>query len=358
MKILSFLCALLIAFPVLGQRSKSKTEEIPPVVVFDGVIYSLPRTVISITVHTKLTVFVPGPFALYGESLLGIRDIKTKDENRWEMEKISISTYAEADPGQTYKTATGQSSSIQLTSDGCLAGINSKSPSGKFIPDNTNSLVVKNIKEKLVFPYMIDNPVVSGRTPVEQMASEAAGRILKARSQRYEIAAGMLDEFHPDGKAYEESLKELRRIEEDNLDLFVGKSSSEKYSYTFTFVPGTNDVKGEVLVRFDENLGILAKNDFSGSAITLDIEKDNSFKDSFSDPAKDLLSGSDKTGIYYRQPGMGNIRLVRELTLIATSRVVIAQFGYIKQLPADMLNGNYIVEFHPESGALKSILPK
>jgi hypothetical protein len=349
----------MISLPLLGQRSKSKTEEIiAPVAVFEGVIYSLPRTGINITIEAKQTVFAPGPYAIFGESLLGIQELKTKPQKRWEIEKVTIDTYAEPDPVQFYKTIAIASSSIQLTQDGCLAGINCKSPVGKFIPVITNSMVVKSKDENLVFPYMIDNPTLSGRTPVEQRAAEAAGRILKARSQRYEIAAGMLDEFHPDGKAYEESFRELRQIEKDNLELFTGKSTSETYTYTFCFIPSSEGVKGEVLFRFDENLGVLQKNDFSGVAFMVDIEKDNSFKDNFSDPVKDLLPGSDKTGIYYRQPGMGNIRLVKELTVIATSRVPVAQFGYVKQLPAELLTGSNCIEFHPETGAIKSILQK
>ena len=39
--------------------------------------------------------------------------------------------------------------------------------------------------------------------------------MLESRRIQYEIASGMVDEFHPDGEAYKVSLKELKNIEKN-----------------------------------------------------------------------------------------------------------------------------------------------
>jgi hypothetical protein len=203
----------------------------------------------------------------------------------------------------------------------------------------------------------LSSPEQSGDSPLRERAFKSAGLILKARSARYDIAAGMLDEFHPDGKAYEESIEELERIEKKNLELFTGKAASEKNAFVFDYIPPSKTIGGEVLFRFDEKLGFLPKNDFSGKPVMLDVVKDESVPVKMESTLPAVETGS-KTGIFFRHPGFGNIRLMKELTLLGTARMEIAQFGIVFPVPEELLNGNYSIEFHPETGAIKSVLKK
>jgi len=43
---------------------------------------------------------------------------------------------------------------------------------------------------------------------------------------------------------------------------------------------------------------------------------------------------------------------------LATSRTAIAQFGTVAPIPEDILDGNYKLEFFPNTGAVKSITEK
>ncbi len=355
MKLVTILMALLIATPAMAQRSKNKTETLQQSATAEGIQYSLPRTAIRVKVEATQTAFIPGPYAPWAESLLGIKGAKTQSQSYWNIERISFDTFADPDPAQTYKTSSVDGALLQLTPEGCLAGINSNFTYEKKEPPVSNSFTSGYQAKTFTFDYLFDNPNLSGRTAPEQRASEAAFRILKVRNNRYEIAAGLLDEFHPDGKAYEESFDELQYIEETNLALFTGKSMTENFTFYYDFIPNSESVKGEVIFRFDENLGFLSKNDFSGKPFTIDVEKTAPAISAETQSALPTIQGK---GIYYRQPGMANVRLTKELAEIATTRLPIAQFGKVELLPAELIRDNFSIEFHPETGGIKSVSRK
>ena len=50
--------------------------------------------------------------------------------------------------------------------------------------------------------------------------------------------------------------------------------------------------------------------------------------------------------------------IIQELKTIATARAVIAQSGTVAPLPEELLYGEYAIEIHPETGAIKSVSKK
>lgn len=354
MKLLSFILVFLFTVPLYAQKSKNKTDN-QQVIFSEGISYSLPRTGIRIIVHARLTSYVPGPCSAWAEAYFGIKDIKNQPQSFWEIDEVSFETFAEPDPSQVYKTDLSSLPMLQMTQEGILAGFNTDVKSGKSSRQVTNSLTTGDKTRQMELQKQVQVPAQSGRTSPDQRAADAASIINKVRAVRYDIVAGMLDEFHPDGKAYEESLDELRRIEEENMALFTGKTTTEKQIFYYDYVPSSVSEKGVVIFRFDENLGFLPENDFSGKPVMIDIEKEEVPGGA---PSVAETPGSVKTGISYRRPGNAVIRLSRELSVIAATRAVIAQFGTVTPLPAQLLSGAYSVEFHPETGAIKSITKK
>jgi len=55
-------------------------------------------------------------------------------------------------------------------------------------------------------------------------------------------------------------------------------------------------------------------------------------------------------------PAMANIKIISDLKVVATARIPIAQFGIIAPVPEEMLHGGYSIKFHPETGAIQSIV--
>lgn len=371
MKLLVYALALLLAFPAVGQRSKKTIEE-TPVLTVDGLTYHLPRTGIRVVVTATRTDFVAGPYALYAESLLGIQNVKNQSRISWNIDAVEVVTFAEPDPEHRYKTGNMNASLLQLSPTGCLSGINAVMPPAEGPQPAVNAYTLPAPATAPAFTRLTNNTDLTGRSPLEQRAAAAAAAILKARSARLDIVTGMLDEFHPDGEAYEESLEELRKIEKSNLELFTGKASHQKYTFSYDFIPAAKGTKGEVIFRFDETLGFLPKSDFSGKPVMIDVEPaflpaaDNTSAaaspGSATNPGAPMAPASASasatasgSGLFFRQPAIAEIRISRELTLLATTRLPIAQMGSVLPLPAELLNGNYAIQFWPETGAIKSV---
>ncbi len=357
--------ALLLVWPAAAQKTK---KEEGTVVFQEGITYALPRTGVHLVVKAARTQFVPGPYAAYADQFLGIKEARMQPQTTWEIEEVTFSSFAEPDPAQVYKSRGGAAAMLQLTADGCLAGLNSKGGVVETVKPETGNFLPKAASGKLSFFNLTDSPYFtqgdstnnyrSQKLGIEQKAAQAAARILQCRTARFETAAGLLDEFHPDGEAYEESLEELEKIEHDNLALFIGKQQKESYTFRFDYVPQNRPVKGEVVFRFDESRGILPKTDLSGKPVMLEMERDENLASKQEGFARSDNPAAGAGGVYYRLPGVAEVKLIRELTVIATTRLTVAQFGTVAPLPEELLDGNHSVEFHPETGAIKSILKK
>ena len=129
MKYLALIIGIVLILPVYGQR-KSKDDVVTPAFV-EGVVYSLPRTGIRVNVKAVKESFHPGPYAAYADQLLGIKNVKTKAAVNWVVEDIKIEDFSEPDPEQTYKAMGDIAAIVNLSADGCIAGINSKTTSDK-----------------------------------------------------------------------------------------------------------------------------------------------------------------------------------------------------------------------------------
>lgn len=368
MKIIILVLSVLMAIPALGQR-KNRTDEIAGPTFVEGIIYALPRTGFRINVTAVKETFEPGPYATFACQLLGITDAKPQSSVQWFFDNVELETFSEPDPNQVRKAMGNASFLISLTPAGCLAGINANSfPEGSIV-FSTNSFVEKIEKEDdFSFSNINDRPVFAPgdstnnfrpvRISNERKAAEAAERILNSRLTRYHIAAGLMDEFHPDGEAYDVSIRELEKIEKNYLSLFTGRTTYHTEQYSFDFVPTTSSDRGQVVFRFSEETGVLPADDLSGKPVMIKVEPENILLSKYSELASSANPAAGESGIYYRMPAMANISLLYELGNIATARTVVAQFGQVAPVPEELLYGEYSLEFHTETGAVKSVTKK
>lgn len=368
-RLIIIILAATLVLPVFGQR-KSKDEEIVVIPTFvEGITYSLPRTGIRIYVKAVKETFESGPYASYAEQLLGISVSKTRNEVKWLIEDVKIETFSEPDPDQVYKAMGDASFLLSLTPEGCLSGINSTKISTVTNPVKTNSFVSSpEYDDGFSFDSFNDTPMyIQGdstnnfrpiRVSVEQKAAEAAARILESRMNQYDIAAGMLDEFHPDGGAYKVSLEELKNIENNYLSLFSGRTTYRHETFSFDFIPTLNTEKGEVIFRFSDEKGVVPASDLSGKPIMIKVDPVKDLTGKYTGLAKSDNPSAGKNGIYYRMPGVGTVNIIYELKTIATARTTIAQMGVVAPVPEELLYGEYSLEIHSETGAIKSIQKK
>ena len=366
MKYLALIIGIVLILPVFGQR-KSKDDVVTPAFV-EGVVYSLPRTGIRVNVKAVKETFRPGPYAAYADQLLGIKNVKTKAAVNWVLEEIKIEDFSEPDPEQTYKAMGDVAAIVNLSADGCIAGINSKNTSEKKDEVVTNRVGQKtNFDDNSFFEYYTDSPLYTAgdstnnyrplKLPDEQKISKAAQRILECRRLQYEIAAGLVDEFHPDGEAYKVSLKELKKIENDYLSLFVGKSTYDKEMFGFDYIPKSGG-KSEAIFRISDENGIVPATDLSGKPVMVEFEIDKDLSQKFSGMVKSDNPNAGHKGVYYRIPGRATVKLINDMNVIATARVTVAQFGAVAPVPDELLFGEYSIEFNTLTGSIQSVIKK
>ncbi len=363
-----FILAVILAMPALGQK-RGKTDGSAVPAFHEGIVYALPRTGLNIKVKAVKETFEPGPYAAYAEQLLGIKDVRTRASVRWYFDNVELESFSEPDPNQVYKATGDAAFRVALTQSGILAGINTTSGDDGQIVLKANNLTAK-VKKNDGFsfaninsePYIVQgdssNNYRSVRVSTDRKAAEAAERILECRVNRYHTVAGMLDEFHPDGEAYKISLQELDNIEKEYMSLFAGRTTYETQEFSFDFVPVSSSDRGEVVFRFSEDAGVLPASDLSGKPVNIKVEPDKELVSKFSGLSKSENPVAGESGIYYRMPAVANVSIVYEINTIATARTVLPQFGQIAPLPEELLYGEYSIEFHPETGAVKSVRKK
>lgn len=364
MKYLILIIALLIALPGLGQKKKKDDEE-NMIAFTEGITYALPRTGIRVNVEAIREKFVPGPYAAYAEQLLGIQNAKTRAYTKWSVAGVKVETFAEPDPDQVHKAMGEGAFLLSLTPDGCLAGINYSALEEPVEVFQTNKNFQKpDLNDGFSFDYFSDTPFVTPgdstngfrptRVSVEQKAAEAAKRILNCRMNQYDLAALRIDGEYPDGEAYEVSLEELKRTEENYTTLFVGRTTYKTENYSFEYVPGAKD-KNAVIFRISDDNGIVPASDLSGKPVMVEFEQVDALASQYNKNATSENPEAGSKGVYYRMPGTANIKITYESNQMATTRATIAQFGVVAPLPEELLDGNHSISIHPETGAIKSV---
>ena len=362
MKYLAIIIAVMFVVPVSGQRKK---EEVVAPAFTEGVIYALPRTGVRVKVQAVKETFQPGPYAAYAEQLLGIKNVKNKASVNWIIDEVKIDMFSEPDPEQIYKAMGDGAFLVNLTPDGCLAGINSANSSAQILKTETNQVgQITETDANDYFQYFTDSPLyttgdsTNNYRPVkmadEQKISKAAQRILECRKLQFEIAAGLVDELHPDGEAYKVSLKELKQIEKTYLSLFIGKYNTEKAVFGFDYIPKPGG-KSEAVFRISEEGGIIPATDLSGKPVMIEFEIEKELAQKQAGLIKSDNPAAGESGVFYRIPGKANVRIVNDMNVIATARVTIAQFGAIAPVPEELLSGDFAVDFDPETGAISNI---
>ncbi|MBV5312958.1 MAG: DUF4831 family protein [Prolixibacteraceae bacterium] len=368
MKNFIFLFALLVFVASTATAQKEDKRKVVTGAVVgpvEGIVYSLPQT--GIRVHIKATRerFVHGPFQMYAQKMLGIENVPAADADHWNMDEMKLEVFSEPDAEQVFKAMGPAAQLLSLTESGILAGINTTVKNAK-TDIETNSFLTKNLEKQVKFTDMsiwsFYSPADSTKRfkmvskSIEQKAAEAAETIFNLRNSRFALLTNADDEPLPDGKSFEVMTEELGKMEENYLALFVGKSAKEKYEFSFEFVPGQKTVKGEVFFRFSDDRGVLPKSDLSGRPITIEVSKMENLASKQEGLSKSENPAAGKSGVYYRLPGMAEIRIMDGGTQLGGARFPIAQFGTTAPIPEDLLDGSYRLEFHTNSGAVKSVL--
>jgi hypothetical protein len=352
--------------PPVFFTSSVKTLENIDTIRQGTVIYALPKTTLRIDVEVSKTNYRKGPYYNYGEKYLGIEGGIEADREEWSISNIELNSYEEVDPEHYYIIeAEGEfrTNVLKFTREGLILPLNSESyrelPTNVNLPPLkyekvlfTDLSVKKNLKEVKDTMYrVVETDTAIIRIPfinkeqvqksLEEKAEEAADYIIKIRKRRFKLMSGQYEVF-PEGIALEFAVKELYKLEDEYLALFLGKTYTEVHKYTFEFIPERTKIdEPGIIFRFSPQKGILSKNDLTGRPITIEIVSAGK-----TEPLEPIVieQESDEQNIaklYYRVPDLAQVQIIDGKNLLANKKLLIYQYGKILQLPS-----NFILERH------------
>ena len=364
MRILT-LFALIICLVASNINLSAKDEKKKPAneltAFAGGVVYALPRTGIRILVEVEQVRLIHGPYFTFAQKYLGINDAPKTDSENWSITNITMDTYGEPDPNAVYHAVGNIATLLSLSDDGVLLGINSevKQDAAKTV---TTIFPIRDAVPEDLWNDVSMHSFLSGKDSTkragvnfksfEEKAAEAAADIVKLRKRKALTLGAKYDKLPPDGEAYKVMVAELDKIIENYTALFAGKSIRKSYKLSFNVVPDGKNGKGLVAFRFSPTAGILPESNVSGKPIMLEIEPNSELKQKIDASAS---SETSLKGIYYRIPVVAQARLLNGSDVLAQTKITIAQFGTVTALPDGLLNGEYSIEFHPASGAIRKI---
>lgn len=319
-----------------------------PADVQESVIYSLPQTTIKVQLEYKRDLFIPGPYADYAQRMLGIEGVKKQRSEKYSILGVSLTDQVEPDSKQFYtlNILEGKSKTNFLEQavrnnliikgdykiNSTLAQENSTKFTGEVLYTDVTMESNVEMKQQTIYKTIItdtsfvDVPVTTQqleRKTLEKKAEEAAKLILEIRSDRYYLAAGIVDPY-PVNFDLKTALERLDKLEKDYLSLFVGKSFSEKLVKEYLAIPSEGLLNEElVLDRFSPEMGFDAK---EGSAIHLDISAAGN-SESFRNLLPQIPENEVYNVFYYRIPEVCDLKVLNDKTVLLEKRLSIYQAG-------------------------------
>lgn len=320
------------------------------------VLYSLPSTTIVLKVTAEHESYQAGPYAQYAQKYLGI-DVRLSSGEFYKIKAIEMIPCIEADPSvsavvnlQGSKTAAANF--LQMSSQGLV--VLSDSYTGKparwrfssvVSPEGFMQGAASNIGNATTTLYKtvvgaegIEKiPVKQEQAVVkslEKKAEETADMIFKLRQKRVDIITGDTDATFS-GEAMSAILAEIKRLEDEYMSMFVGKSVYDEQTVVFDVVPQAKAQKHiYIAFRISEQHGLLPANNMQGRPVVLELVKDVEPIDP-TDVA-DAASAT-KGKVAYRKPVTVVAKLMDGQKVLLQTRIPVYQLGKIIGFPIETM---------------------
>lgn len=354
---LIIILSLLACTPV-GKISVTNTHDLAAFQE-NSFIYTLPRTRIRINVVAVSHFTVPGPYNAYAEKYLGIKGAASISNMQWKLEEIFMDTFTEPDPDHYYSLQAENptnaiNSLIKFTEAGLIIDQNEFTPfflernytedepepihfTDLSVKRNLESVTDKTKKESSGIP--IDMPVTKTKSVVkttEQKAEEAANFIIKIRKRRFKLLAGQYDVF-PESTSLETSVRELNKLEEDYLSLFIGKVYKDTIERVFYYIPKVGEtLERNVFCRFSDETGIHDAMSLSGKPLVLEV-KNMGFTAALRDIQNPFIGPAYENILYYRIPEKAFARVFYGSTNVVESEIKVFQYGALVPCSINMV---------------------
>lgn len=335
--------ALLVLAPTAVSAQKSSDPE-------GYVTYSLPSTTLILNVEAEQECFYAGPYAKFAEKYLGIK-VRQKDETRWQITKVGLTSTVEADLARRYTLALKKNapdlSFLKLSSAGLVAfadGGVSDGQAWSFPVQSSADFAAKgvssNLKSEATTLYRSErkedayNKVSVQQNmlvekSLEQKAAEAAQKIVKLREQRLQIVIGDTDATYS-GEAMGAAVAELTRLEQEYMSLFIGYSVYQAKNVSFEIIPDAErESQMYVAFRISDTAGPVPSDNLSGRPVVMEIIPQAVASVDAAPVATKLQT------VNYLIPAICTVKVKEGSELLIQSRVPVYQLGVMSSMPVN-----------------------
>ncbi len=329
----------------------------------DGsIVYGLPRTIVNIVVELERTIEIPGPYSKYAGDLLGLDNVIQNEVEYWSVKSVSVKTNEELDPSEFYvieSSALFVTNALSLKNQGLIMDLNpeifssvekqiqeTQTDNNSFFSFDLGSDEYFQIQRDTAYrrvnidstfirvPYVVEKKRILS---VDQLAEKAAKRLMEMRDGKHLILTGEANVFPQN----ESVLNEMRRMEQEYTELFVGKVITETRRFSSIVIPD-QDMLGKqiVLFRLSEMKGPENATSKNGEPLSIEFISEQKTKDlTIINKPQPNQDGPKFDKLFYRVPDVVNIKVNFGTETILTSRRLIYQFGQVVQLPSNYIIG-------------------
>lgn len=352
---------LALSFIMGGNAIMAKDKETVTIIpvaqsadaINDGIIYSLPKTMLRVKVEAELTIKKTGPYYRYSNKYLNLSNVVTEDSKTWKLGHVEIESYGVADKERTYKMSGNELPALRINENGVIVGINvSKICNHKCKGEKTEP---QDVSEDLSFDGVKLDRTVLTKTSTAAMAEEAALAIYRLREKRLSLLGGEDATILHDEGSYEKVLSEIDKLENEYLSLFTGKVKTIKVVKYFDVEPGARSLTSSVLFRFSETDGFMDAMDITGKPVYIDIDySDASRLNAYQADSKQRKQNP-VVGFRYIIPGTINVKVIDRSTLLVEKNILCTQNGQEASLPLNMISDGYSIRLNTVNGSLESV---
>ncbi|MBQ3655507.1 MAG: DUF4831 family protein [Bacteroidales bacterium] len=359
-------------------------------VKYNPVVYSLPKTVLSVKVTAVNEISVKGPYSQYAQKYLGTDEVITANASSWSISKVEISSYPVKDSTRTFVVETNYPCAMNFSRDGFLESVNTTSDykeenrrntestnfqtdnfqSGKIFQDiNVNryetvfDTVLHVIDADSVFTAVPTQRTQMIRKSLDEQAQELANQIFVLRDDRKALLVGESDgNSLPSGDALKFMIEQLNKLEEKYMSMFIGKKIYREKTYVFDFEPDKTDHSQNILFKFSPEYGIQARTSLKGNPVMIDVTnlQDSNVEKVFNENQKIIRrrekAAAQDNGFAYLSPASGKVKIIRNGSVISEKVLNISQMGLLRYIPQSLVqNPNFKMVLYPDKGTLKSL---
>ena len=343
MKKLSFIIITLL--PVLQVLAQSRVSfaEGQPVVV-----YSLPKTVLSIDLETEKITRKPGIYYQYSERYLATNQVITEEKTTYRLKSVLVKANAVPDIKRTFVVPLAKNSifnRIALTPEGLLCGINVPAIPYKPTVSGEEYTPIANKTDEATLLPLGEEYMLAGSTA--KLAEGVAKQIYRLRESRVGLLTGDMEHTPDDVSGM---LAGIDKQEKELTSLFVGKTSVDVQKFTLTVSPDSV-AANKVLFRLSAFKGLVAPNDLSGNPYYINVTPDF-----VSSVVPNPKASKPDGALYTIMPASATITIGDGANILYTGKVMLPQYGAMLPVTFESLgNTDAKVSVDPVTGRLLSI---